>query len=292
MGAVGENKETDMMPQMSQYQPQSILQLLIGGFQLWKNSFSKALPFILLIGLLNIILQLEVASTSMHFFEGGTGILDKTQKLLATETNQDLTTLTGSLFAIMIAALILHAGMTYRIHAFAHGKLLAFDKSFYAGCKKAFSIVGIYVLCSLTVTAGLMLLVLPGIIIAVYMLFSYFLVVMTDRGIIDALRESVRLISGSFWRTMGIFLLMMLIYIAFSLSLIMLFNFIPYLVAGLCGLEALPEDFKYYYPVFLSTLIIIVLYPLFTACLLTLLYDLQNRKELGKENKPTHHIVA
>lgn len=285
------------MSQMPQNQPQTLLQLLVYGFQLWKTSFSKALPFALLIGLLNIILQLGVDSTSLRFIGMGAETLDKAQ-MLTTETGQDFAVLSSSLFAIIIAALILHAGMTYRIHAWAQGKLLAFDEAFYAGCKKAFSIVGVYILCSLVVMAGLLLLdvagIIPGIIIVIYMLFSYFLVVITDKGILDSLRETIRLISGSFWRTTGAFLLIILIYIMLAISFITILNFIPHIIEALWGLEAISNDFKYYYPIFLSTLIIVVLYPLFTTCLLTLLYDLQNRKGAGapKMDKPTHHIVA
>ncbi len=74
--------------------------------------------------------------------------------------------------------------------------------------------LGVSILMPLTVLAGLLLLIVPGIIWAVRFSFSPLIVVDTKTGPVKAMRESWAITKGNFWTLLGFWLVIGLINIA------------------------------------------------------------------------------
>ncbi len=79
-------------------------------------------------------------------------------------------------------------------------------------------------LVTLIVALGLILLIIPGIVFAVWLSLVQFGIADKSLGIIDSLKESKALISGRFWKVLG----RMIVFGLFSVLVSILFSFIPY----------------------------------------------------------------
>ncbi|MBN2689083.1 MAG: hypothetical protein JXR42_00515 [Gammaproteobacteria bacterium] len=125
-----------------------------------------------------------------------------------------------------------------------------------------FSIIAVYF--------GIILLFLPAIFLAVMLLFAPFFVILEQKGIFGAIKESCKLVWGNWWRSFGftaIFGVGLAMIIALLLYVFnMLFGFV---VQGL-GLEIIM--------LVLSSIILSWLYPMFLAAALVLFNDLKLRK--------------
>jgi hypothetical protein len=278
------------MANISRKQPQTVFQVVGNGYRLWIQTFSKAFPFALLVGVLNVCLQLGMARYTNLYADAST--VDQ-QAVVAADSAGFSGALLLSTLAFTIISLILHAGMAYRINAAANETEVAFDQAFYVGCKKAFSLMGVYFLNFVAIMIGFILLIAPGFVVAVFMVFSYLIVVITDKSAMESVRESFRLVSGNFWRVIGCFILMTLVYIAIALLLGLAIGLIGVVAGSLMDSEVRNAHFAQYGGIVVMGVGFTILYPLFTTFLLAILYDLQNRKAIEeKDKKPTHRIAA
>lgn len=75
----------------------------------------------------------------------------------------------------------------------------------------------------LVVILGFILLIIPGIILAVTLGYCWFFVILDNRGPIDALRESFRVIWGNAWQVVGANVLLAVVYVtAFGVTVLLL----------------------------------------------------------------------
>lgn len=79
--------------------------------------------------------------------------------------------------------------------------------------------IGAYLLASIAMLVGLILLIVPGVIAAVVLMFSTIVVIDQGLGPIEAMKESVRISRGHFWPLLGLGVLLTLITVAGILAL-------------------------------------------------------------------------
>lgn len=72
--------------------------------------------------------------------------------------------------------------------------------------------LGIAILVGLAVGVGLIIVIIPGILAAVYFSQSLFLGVLTRDGVFTSIGRSVRLVRGFFWRVVGVTVVAYLVY--------------------------------------------------------------------------------
>lgn len=80
--------------------------------------------------------------------------------------------------------------------------------------------LGMSILLALAVAAGLILLIVPGVIFALMFMFAPFIVIERELGPIDALKESNRVTRGHKWTLLGLVGLLILINILGVLALV------------------------------------------------------------------------
>jgi hypothetical protein len=138
--------------------------------------------------------------------------------------------------------------------------------------RRFWTLAGVSLLESIIILVGLVLLVVPGIVASTYFLFSASIVVVEGLTPRKALRRSASLIRGSFWKCLGI----------------MLVVFIPYYVVMISAAVWLSEPSNMGLPesaefAFLADLIgdlfIVVVSPIVYIFPVLLYYDLRSRKE-------------
>ncbi len=72
---------------------------------------------------------------------------------------------------------------------------------------RIWSLVGLVLLSTLAVFVGFLLLILPGIWVAVSLAPSIAILFLEERGAVDAFQESFRLVKGSWWPIFGILII-------------------------------------------------------------------------------------
>jgi uncharacterized membrane protein len=88
-------------------------------------------------------------------------------------------------------------------------------------------ILGAAVLFSFIVVAGLLLLIIPGIYLAVKFIFVFFIILDTNCGIIEAFKKSYTITTNNFWRVFALLLIISILLnlvILFPVSVLMLIH--------------------------------------------------------------------
>ena len=68
---------------------------------------------------------------------------------------------------------------------------------------------------SISTIVGLVMLIIPGLVIAVYLLFYLPIILLEDKHALTSLRDSLKMVTGFFWRSAGVLLVPTALIIAF-----------------------------------------------------------------------------
>lgn len=115
----------------------------------------------------------------------------------------------------------------YRIQTNLENRDVNFLSGLQVGLKKSILLIAVAFLYSIIVGVGTLLLIIPGIILSVYLIFSLYLAAL-GFGVIDSLKESYRLVKDHWWRTAGntvVIFLIAIFYILLIIGLIFLIVF-------------------------------------------------------------------
>jgi uncharacterized membrane protein len=93
----------------------------------------------------------------------------------------------------------------------AHDNAEAADLSLLWHPQPFWKYLGMYILVALVIAAGLILLIVPGIIFALMFMFAPFIVIERELGPIDSMKESNRITRGHKWPLFGLLLLLVAI---------------------------------------------------------------------------------
>jgi hypothetical protein len=110
----------------------------------------------------------------------------------------------------LLAGLLLRALLLNRIAAAAHGQSDTLGVELRKAAHAWFWLFIAFIVYALAVGLGMLLLLVPGVILAVTLCFWDFGVVFEGLGPINALNASHNLVWGHWWRTVGMFLLIFL----------------------------------------------------------------------------------
>jgi len=111
---------------------------------------------------------------------------------------------------VVLASLLLRALLLNRIAAAAHGRSDALGEEIRKAAHAWLWLLAALIVYALAVGFGTLLLVVPGLILAVSLCFWDYGVVLEGLGPINALNASHNLVWGHWWRTVGLLVLMFL----------------------------------------------------------------------------------
>ena len=134
---------------------------------------------------------------------------------------------TGSADEPSIAGMIINLGLgtllsmgATAFYLVAHDNPEAADLSLLWHPQPFWKYLGMYLLVALVIAAGLILLIVPGIIFALMFMFAPLIVIERELGPIDAMKESNRITRGHKWPLLGLVALLILINVLGVLALV------------------------------------------------------------------------
>jgi hypothetical protein len=252
-------------------QPQSIGGVLDTTFQLYKASVVK------MIGL-SVLMSIAEAPTSAYFF---------TQGGASTSSNPyAIFELMGSLNFMLVAAVqlvlttwVMSAGYL-KIAAIGAGGDLGLATALQKAMTRLPALIVMVILFGIALMIALVLLVVPFVILTISLSLCYTLAMLENRGPVEALSESHRLVWGNWWRTAAI--------LTVGLFVVIVISMVAGLITGvITPLLALSGGAEY---VLLVTTIVgwvvgigmnVLLAPFYIALPISIYWDLKLRKDGG-----------
>ena len=235
--------------------PQSIGEVLDSAFLIFKATLVKCLPY----GLLAM-----VASQLQSIYDVATG-----RPLGSGDLNWWLFFVLG-----MLASIVLWSAVILRQRAVLERRPTASPQDLSEALRRLPVMVAALVLALLAVVAGLVFLILPGIYLAVAFSLGAQAVLLSGKSPIEALRHSLRLVSGNGLRAFTIF--------AVGLSIVLVFDLLMFTLVAVLLQFAGTGDLTLvtsYLPVVVIALGAVTA-PFLCALALALYGDLQVRQEL------------
>jgi len=227
--------------------PQDLTEIFITGWNLGKSTFEQIVPFTLIYGIANVL------HLSFFSFEAGEA------NQAAVSPNFGFLNLLLSIVFISIN-LAVFSSIVYRINAQIEGKALDFNKDLMFGINKLTSVWPLTIVYAFCVVVGLILLVVPGIYLAILLYFSFYYVILKDVKVIDSLRKSKDLVSSNWFRTAAVLIGTGAVFAIFLQLLIFPFHHLPMIMALI--------EIAYY----------ALVMPIFFGIYMALYYDLEVRQ--------------
>jgi hypothetical protein len=193
----------------------------------------------------------------------------------------------GLSLAVFVANLVVTGATTVVVGQAVLGKPVTAGHLWHDLRPRLLSLVGTSLLVALGVAGGALLCIVPGVIFAVFWLVSTPVVVLERCGPLTAMRRSWRLVSGSWWRVLGIFALTYLIVyliaglISAPLQAIVSVGRVDQITSGASNAaQFLPTTGLAAFGYALSQAVTVLIAIPLLSCVLSLLYiDLRIRKE-------------
>jgi hypothetical protein len=117
---------------------------------------------------------------------------------------------------------VLYSAMIYRIDNVANGRADDFVEVLLLAVKKFPAVILAVILYTIAITVGTFLLVIPGMILMVSLMFCGYFILLEDMNAYDSLMASHRLVWGDWWRTNIVFFVPALVFFIFLLVVIFL----------------------------------------------------------------------
>jgi hypothetical protein len=103
----------------------------------------------------------------------------------------------------ILISMITFIGLIFAINNILEGNPVSIKESYKTGLKKFLPYLWIFILAGLTTFGGFLLLIIPGIIFAVWFLFAPYVLIIKDTRGISALAISRQLVRGNWWYVLG-----------------------------------------------------------------------------------------
>ena len=181
-------------------QPSSIGRVLDSGFRLFVASLKPVLLLIVVTAIINVIMQYAMFQTMVPAQQYST------QEEMAQYMAGIVPQLVGISIIIWLVSIILYNAILSRVGEVAKGGSGELYDALIVGIRKAIPVFIAAILYSLAISVGFVLLVIPGLILMVTLLFFQVLIVVDDEGIIASLKTSHKLVWGNYWRTSAVIL--------------------------------------------------------------------------------------
>ena len=239
--------------------PQSIGGVLDSGFKMYRESLSQAY----LLAAIAALVTAPVNLFQSYFIANGVTGLIGTRGLLV--------------IAAALLAVVFYAALIARIDAVARGAPLSLGQALSLGLQRMGTMVLSGLLTIIVVAIGLCLLIIPGFIFMIWLVFAPFAVVLERRGPLESLSYSHSIVRGHWWRTAVLLtiigIVLMVVYMIFAVGISIAVISDP--VAAAAG------QVPWYVTLILGPVLSALILPLTYALMLAIFYDLRLRYEGG-----------
>lgn len=172
-------------------EPQSIGGVLDSGFKLFRASFSQVVGLAMLAGFIG-----QLPSVLATLMIGG-------------ESAQDslLSVMLISMLIVMLISMVFYTAIISRMHGTYVSREVSLGDALSMGFSCMLPLFGCVLLYGLAIVVGSMLLLIPGIILSLSLMFGPYILIIERGGVLDSLKRSHNLVWGYWWRTSAIILI-------------------------------------------------------------------------------------
>ena len=240
--------------------PQSIGGVLDSGFKLYRESLSQAY----VLGAIGALVTAPVNLLQPYVVRSGF-------------SSNLVGTIGLGVLAMAIVAVVLYAALIARIDAAARGVSMSLGQALSVGLQRMPAMLLAGILAAVVAFIGLCLLVIPGLIVVIWLVFAPFAVVIERRGPIASLSYSRAIVRGHWWRTAALLtiigIVLMVVYFLFAVGISIAVISDP--AAASYG------QVPWYVTLIVEPALSAVIAPLTYALMLSIFYDLRLRHEGG-----------
>jgi|KBSSwiStaDraftv2_1062776.scaffolds.fasta_scaffold46587_2 hypothetical protein len=240
--------------------PQSIGGVLDSGFKLYRESLSQAY----LLGAIGALATAPANLLQPYIVRSG--------------YSPSVVAPVGlGILATAVVAVVLYAALIARIDAAGRGAPISFGQALSLGLQRMPAMLVAIILTLVVVVIGLCLLVIPGLIFIIWLLFAPFAVVIERRGPVDSLTYSRALVRGHWWRTAALLtiigIVLMAVYFLFGIAVSIAVISDP--------VAAAEGQVPWWVTLVVAPALAAVIAPLSYSLMLSIFYDLRLRHEGG-----------
>ncbi len=183
-------------------EPQNSQQILEQGFTLYKQTFWVSLPYALCA---TVLMMVPVTLSSLHMMKAG--------------HHSDFAL--WVILACWLGGLTLLSGLIFRLYCFCYQVPSHFIGSLQHSLSKVISLLLLGALYCLIVLSGTMLLIIPGLIFIISLMFSFILVITDNQNVLQTLTMSHRLVWGNWWHVASVISVPLLLNMAITLTVVL-----------------------------------------------------------------------
>lgn len=174
-------------------EPLGIGGVLDSGFKLFRASFSQVVGLAIFAGLVS---QLPSVMVTLMMGTGG-----------APDDSSLLSVMLISLLIVMLVSMVFFAAIINRMHGVHVSREVSTGEAFSMGFSCMLPLLGCMLLYGLAIGVGSVLLLIPGIIVSLSLMFGPYILIIERGGVLDSLKRSHNLVWGYWWRTSAIILI-------------------------------------------------------------------------------------
>lgn len=236
-------------------EPQDKLTIIEQGFHLYKHIFWRAVPYSLFAAIFIFIPQL---------------FIDVKPPFSIVQLGQNLPFIFSAVFCWLLGFILLSA-LIFRLYCITAQLPLTFLSSVTHALSKLVPLLLLGILYALMIISGTLFLVVPGIILAISLMFSFILFITDNQNVLQTLITSHRLVWGNWWHSLFV--------ISFPLLIDIAVSFLMLLCLITLSKMYLVSPTHLYFAVCLFNILIQALFiPLIFSIALVLLNDLRARQ--------------
>jgi hypothetical protein len=250
-------------------QPQSIGEVLDTSFRLYRLSFSKVWP-------LGLLLAVASSPTAIYMFLHPMSQADPLNPFAVFGMFRDPAYWLAALAATMIGLCVMGA-LYLRLNAIGSGEALSNGQALQMALPKVLPMLAMSILYGIAVVVGSVLLIVPGIIVSLSLLLCFVIALLEDRGPLNSLIGSHRLVWGHWWRTSAIMTVAVIIIIVLYVAV----GFVVGVAAPLAVDRTDVALFGFVTGQVIGVTANVFVTPYFIALVLAIYWDLKLRKQGG-----------
>jgi hypothetical protein len=252
-------------PYTPQLRPLSIGEVLDAGFRLVRQRLGTLVMCVLVpVVPLTILGTILIASTDDTAFDPNAPVDDSGTALAGTLIS----------FVLQSAALALAVAACFKAVSAAYlGEDAGAGESLRYSLGRIVPLIIAYIVVTLVVVVGLVLLIIPGVFLAVKMSMTFAAVVFERKGPFGSIGRSFSLTKGHWWRTFGTLVIVFLLLFVINLAATVAFG------AGLAAVDDANEVVVAVISTLINIAIIALTYPLWAAVVTVMYYDFRVRNE-------------
>lgn len=253
-------------------QPQGIGGVLDTAFQLYKSSLAVVWPISLLLGFAGM-------PPTLYWMFSGRPVPDVSSigASIGTSMGFDPADPVGSLIGVLSGLLTMWtmSALYLKQRAVGVDEQLSVGDALKIALRRLPPLLGASILFVLAVVVGFILLLVPGLILTVSLMMYMALLLFENKGAVESLTGSHKLVWGNWWRSSAILTVALILVIVIFIAL----GLVAVIVAPFAGL--IMEDIVLVGELVFNAAFNVLLMPFFTAVMIALYWDLKLRKEGG-----------